>query len=706
MSRSSLAGTDFSASIQRLLQSGRLGDAEADCRDLLARSPNHPDALLWLGEIARRCQQPAPARALLEKALTVAPDNPYTYNSLGLVFQQLGDYAAMRARLERAVALAPSSFEYVFNLAYACILCGDNNGAATHYRRASEMDARSAAALYGLGYALMQLGRTGEAAAALERAIALRADYAEAHNDLGTVRQAEGKPTEAEACYRKALGLKPGYFDPCFNLGALRQEQGEIDDARGYFEKAQAVRPDPGLKLRIALLLPPIAPGREAMREQRARLHGAIEEFGREGLKLNDPFIQVGVTHFYMAFEGENDRRAQEALAACYLKACPSLGWSAPGAAERKPSGRLKVGFCSAYFYDHTIAKMMQGLLERLPRERFDLRLYALPGGRDHVTEVLENAVEKTLQVPRKLEVARNMLAAEALDVLFYPEIGMDSFTYFLAFARLAPVQCATFGHPVTTGIPNMDYFLSSTLIEPEGAQEAYSERLVALSDMPTYYYRPRMENPPLGRAWFGLAEDRRVYLCPQSLFKIHPEFDAILQSILRRDPEGLVVLMEGNHPHWTARLRARFEAAMPDEVSRVTFLPRVPREEFLSLLSCADVLLDPLHFGGGNTTHEALALGIPVVTLPGAHMRGRITLGCYRKMGMTELVASSPEEYVEIACRVAQDHPWREELQRALRERGGAIFENQAAVDEIGRFLLAASEAAEKKESLAGWTI
>ena len=161
-----------------------------------------------------------------------------------------------------------------------------------------------------------------------------------------------------------------------------------------------------------------------------------------------------------------------------------------------------------------------------------------------------------------------------------------------------------------------------------------------------------RAARPTRRRRSSSLPANR--YACPQTLFKFHPDFDAALAGILRADPDGVLLLIEGRVPDWTAQLRARWERVMPDVFDRIHWLPAVPREQFLELLAASDVMLDPFPFGGGNTSYEALAMGTPVVTLPGDLLRGRITRALYAKAGVTGLVADSVEAYVATALRVA----------------------------------------------------
>jgi predicted O-linked N-acetylglucosamine transferase (SPINDLY family) len=278
-------------------------------------------------------------------------------------------------------------------------------------------------------------------------------------------------------------------------------------------------------------------------------------------------------------------------------------------------------------------------------------------------------------------------VADQGLDILFYPDLGMDPFTYTLAFTRLAPVQCVTWGHPVTTGIPGMDFYLSSQDLETEDGDKHYTEKLIRLATPAVYYSRPARPSSPKGRGSFGLPEKGHVYACPQTPFKFHPDFDGVLGGILRRDPEGILVLVESRYPTWRDLLWQRFERTLPDVRQRIHFVPRLGRPDFLSLLAIADVLLDPIHFGGGNTSFEGLGLGIPIVTLPSNFLRGRITYALYRKMGLMDCVASSPEDYIERAVHLGTDPAWRTTVRKQIQEKCGVLFEDAAAVHALEDF-------------------
>ena len=389
------------------------------------------------------------------------------------------------------------------------------------------------------------------------------------------------------------------------------------------------------------------------------------------------------------------DKEIQKEIASFFIHICSDLDWvPSDYKKQQRRYDKIKIGIISTFLYDHTIGRLNHGIIKKLSRGKFHVELFRFPGREDRLSEAINSAADEVVILPTKLALVRQEIAEHSLDILFYLDIGMESLTYFLAFSRLAPVQCVTWGHPVTTGIPNVDYFISSESAEPPGAEGHYSERLILLKRLGVYYYRPELPQMLPSRDNFDLPRDHNLYVCPQTLFKFHPDFDDVLGAILRRDPHGLLILIEGEHEHWAKLLHDRFTRTFPDAVDRVRFLPRMSREDFLSLLMVADVLLDTIHFGGGNTSLEAFAFGVPIVTLPGRFLRGRLTLALYKQTGVMDCVANDTDSYVNIAVKLANDKAWRDEIKGKIRAGADVLYEDIEAVRELEGFFEWAVEA------------
>jgi protein O-GlcNAc transferase len=279
----------------------------------------------------------------------------------------------------------------------------------------------------------------------------------------------------------------------------------------------------------------------------------------------------------------------------------------------------------------------------------------------------------------------------------------MEPITYFLAFSRLAPAQCVTWGHPVTTALPHMDYFVSSALIEAEGATRDYSEELVLLPERCGYVCYSRPPQPQrVDRSRYGVAADQRIYACPQSLFKLHPDFDRLLGSILRGDPRGVALFIE-SPAELRPALIGRWRESLGDVLDRIRFVPRCSYEGYLELLAAADVLLDPPHFSGGNSSLEALGVGTPIVTLPGPYAKSRLTLASYKRMGVMECVAPDERTYVDIAVRLGTNAAYRAEVKQRIAEASPVLFDDTGMVRALEKFFSNAVARARRDGPLRG---
>lgn len=546
------------------------------------------------------------------------------------------------------------------------------------------------------GNLLHRQGRLSEATAYFRLAADQADDPAPALTDLGNVYQELGDQDQALECYREAVRSTPSCVPAHQNLGYLLFNQGDPQLALNHYEQALRYAPSPINRLLAASVLPVVYESLADVQHWRQRLESQLASLTAAEVKI-DATRQMVPTGFFLAYQGLNDRTLMTHLGQIFQgeNSCRGRSADVPGPTTHatKQIKRLRVGFLSAYFRDHTIGRLNLGRIQHLSRQHLEISVIYAARQIDSISEKFRSAADHYVQLARDVSEARRQIAELNLDVLIFADVGMDALTSTLAFSRMAPIQCATWGHPDTTGSPFMDYFLSSDLLELPEADEHYSEKLVRLPNLATYYERPRRSGPPRTRETFGLDPKRHIYLCPQTLFKFHPEFDSILAAILTEDPLGDLVLLEGRVPNWTRRLQARFEQTLGPAARRVHFLPAQPRDDFLALLETADVILDPIHFGGGHTSYEALAVGVPIVTLPGQFLRSRITQALYRHMNVTSPIVHTPEEYIQLALDLGTNPAIRTQLSQQILNANGILFENQDEVTALETWLLNLSE-------------
>ncbi len=608
-------------------------------------------------------------------------------------------YAALReGRVEEAVVLLSraasvdaGNAELHKKLGDALRLSWRMQDAARSYRQAIELDPGLVDARNNLGVVLGGLGSKAEALECFQDAIALDPGHAEAHINLGNALREAGRFDEAVASYRDATRADPAHVMAYGNLAELYRDLGRFEEARACDDRILELAPNDATLVKRAISIPVVAGSRQEIARIREDLRRSVTELMARGVRLQDPFAEVGQTNFLLPYHGENERDLQRLIAGLYVEACPSLQYVAPHCTpgHRMPA-RRRVGFLSRHFFGHSVAAWFSALIDRLAADgAVDLVLVTIGPADTAALRRTFPSVSAHINLPFDLARARELVAGLRLDVLMYADIGMEPLSYFLAFGRLAPVQCAMWGHPVTSGIPNVDYFVSSSLIEPEGAAEHYSETLVSLDCLPAYIERPALPPSPRSRAALGLPEDKRLYVCPTMLQKLHPDFDHAMAQILRRDPEAEIVLFrDARFSHWHEKVLERLSAGIPDVVRRVRFLPWLQPDDLLSVLLAADVALDTFHFGAATTTYLVLATGTPIVTLPAAHARGRATLGLYRRIGVMDCVAGTPEEYVDLAIRIASDQGYRNTLRTRILERSAVLYRDPDLVSQMTALL------------------
>lgn len=507
----------------------------------------------------------------------------------------------------------------------------------------------------------------------------------------------------AERCLKTAHRLLPHAAAPLEMLGLVGYLNGDVGAAHEYYGAALA-RAKGGERgalevNRLIDTLPQAGHTADELARSRAWFEAELDRLLRQPPVIPDPLGTIHRTPFFLCYQGRDDRAVNARLAELFLRAAPGLGYVAPHVLDRRrrSAGKLVVGFVSAYLGRHSVGVWYRDLVRLVVEgERFETLVFACDNQVDAGLRAAAEARGAFVPLGKTLAEARARIEARAPDVLLYTDVGMHPLPYFLAFSRLARVQALLIGHPCTSGIPGLDFFLSNVYQDGPDAQSHYTERLVRLPEIAVHVERTRPPVEPLARPVLGWDEEMRYYVCPMLLQKLHPDFDDALARILRRDPRGEVVLFaDAERPNWQKRLAQRFAITVPDVAERIVFRPFAPTREFLSILLAADCVLDPFHFSGGVTSYIALSLGVPLVTLPGELFRSRMTAGMYERAGVTDCIARSPEHFVELALAFAADPAARASFRARILAAHPVLFATRGAVTALEDWIAGAGRAA-----------
>jgi predicted O-linked N-acetylglucosamine transferase (SPINDLY family) len=651
------------------------------------------NAAMQLGDHAeaaaqfRWLQSALPAHAGIRAALSLA------LNNLGSAALQAGDTAGAEAHYREALAADERNALACFNLAARAQARNDFELAARGFARATALDpARSEARLK---WAICE--RVRGAPDAARTALAgfegqpLTPEVAAA---VGAEWDLLGEPARAAQIWARALPQA----DAALLLRIARAQAGSGDAGAARATAAQAAGRSGGdgsllsTALLAALVLPVVPADAGEIRIARAEFAAGIERLERdwpaERLRSSAATLDdLAHSHYALAYHGEDDFALANAFGNWYSTAAQAL---APAGSFRDPVAR-RVALVSARWSLGTIGAYFGPWIGALRNAGWEVELVHLGSTLDATTHALAAQASRFHHLEGPLGSVVSVLRERAPALILYPEIGLSPRVHPLAALRLAPVQAAAWGHPVTSGLPTIDHWLSCDCMEPPDGARHYRERLNLLPGLGTCYARPARA-PSMTLAELGLPPDRTIYLAPHSPVKLHPDFDALLARVAAGDRQASIVMFEDGAPALSARLQTRlrhcFEAHGVDPGKHLVWLPRATPERFRAVLRASHVLLDTPGFSGGNTSLDAIAQSLPLVTLPGGQMRSRQSAAMLRHCGVAELVAGSVEEYVALAVRAGHDSAWRRTLGDKLDHGAGTLFDDSAALAALSRTL------------------
>jgi predicted O-linked N-acetylglucosamine transferase (SPINDLY family) len=515
---------------------------------------------------------------------------------------------------------------------------------------------------------------------------------------------------DAIPLYQRAIEADPADPRGFHQLGCMLYAAGQIAEARGVLDLGLSALPASPLLhwARCMATLPAIYADNTEIETVRAEFSGRLAALESVCLaNLPEAAEAAGsMSPFFLAYQGRNDIAPMRIFGTL---SCRIMAAAAPSFATRpmprwQPGERIRVGFVCGLFFRHAVWRMpVRGWAENLDRSRFELTGYHTRPERDAQTDLAAGLFGRFDRTPRSALAWAASIAHDAPHVLIYPELGADQTSQQLAALRLAPVQCTTWGQPVTSGMPTMDYYLSSDLMEPACGQDHYTERLVRLPGLGIVCqadYAAWGAPLPRNDIWTGLDLPGGAvrFICCQSLPKYLPDFDDLYPRIAAALPAArfLFVATDRNH---AAVLHRRLQAAFARHGlaadTFVRFAGTQSPEGFSAMIRDADVFLDTPVWSGCNTTFDAAGHGIPVVTLPGTTMRGRHSLAILSAAGVTETVASSLDDYAEIAVHLGRNEHWRRAVAARLRAARPRIFGDTRPVRALEDFLTAAVAAA-----------
>jgi predicted O-linked N-acetylglucosamine transferase (SPINDLY family) len=718
-----------------LHQAGRIAEARAMYEQVLADAPEQFDALHMVGVIAMQEGRYTESQTKIAAALKLYPENAAALGNLTAAYLRNGQFQEALEWGQRALQAEPESVDALINLATSlhelgryqqaipllqrarnfspnsalvnnllgsCLFkSGDVSTAAEIFEAATIASPSDAGSWANLSAALNMLSEYERALECANRAIALRADSSSALAAQGASLLELGKVDEAIASYREAVKHSPTVQILCAFANALITS-GLNEEAGECLRHALELDGDnPQARWILAMsVLKPIYDTDAEVQIAREKLSVSIQELDDWFKKTANPlaYHAVGASQpFFIAYHELNNR----GLLTRYGKVCESwmTSFKPTPLSTRQPVARtakMRIGIASAHIRDHSVwIAVAKGWASRIDKNRFEIFLFSLNPQSDKAMVDAKREADFFDSEVKSLEAWVDVIQKSNLDFLIYPGVGMESLGYQLASLRLAPLQAASWGHPETSGLSTMDFYLSGEAFEPPEAQDNYSEKLVRLPNFAAFVEPLEPNIKDVDRRELGLPKGVPLLLCPGTPFKYMPTHDWIWIEIakgLKRTSDGRLVFFSSSrgsmYVKLISRLRTAFSGAGVDFDAHVCVIPVLDRARFFSLMQKSTLLLDTLGFSGFNTALQGLECGLPVLAYEGKFMRGRLASAIMRKMDMHELVATSHQDFIDKAVSFAADPRRLKKIRTEIPKRVKPLFRDDSSIRALEVFL------------------
>ncbi len=713
------------------LQTGNVLEADAEFRIALKLDANNVQANYACALAAYQFNRLAEAEQFLRRAIELQPHFYPAFNTLGITLRAAGNDAEGIRALEHALAIKPDYAEAAFNLALAFADTNERNKAINLYRRvltlkpdfipaltnlgnllraenefdeaflllqkAQNNSPNTASAEINMALVLTDLGRYTDAIAAGERAAKLEPASFESWEALGHAQLLAGDSGRGVASLARANELQPNVPQLQYDLGVAQIANGDLASGRATLDIVETQRPE-WIKILFErdLALPPLYESQHHIAESRAAWIAGLEKiearlFDNENWSVDEAMTAVSAhSAFYLNYQDTDNTALQKRFARvveyvvqrAYPQFCSPVNWK--GGAH---GGRLRVGFTSAYLRKHSVGYFFGAWITELDKTKFESFVWHTGEISDAVTDKIRAKSAHFSAAHYNMAKFADAIVAAKLDVLIHLDVGMHPHAQVLAAMRLAPVQCVAYGHPVTTGLSSIDYYLSADAAEPDNAQAAYSEKLIRLPKLGVCYALPDISRRTLPTMLLEGKKARRkpFLLCVQRLFKVLPHMDNLIARIARQLPGCTIAFFASLSPSLNDVFVKRVTAAMQregvDAATTLQILPAMTYENFLGTVEAADIVLDTTHFSGGNSSFDAFAVGAPVVAYEGTMMRARQTSAMLRIMNIPELITDSDDAYVATVVELARTPQRLGELRKRILAAKAALLDDVGTV-------------------------
>jgi len=638
----------------------RLVESEASYRGALQIKPDFADAHSNLGNVLRDLGRLEESEASFRRALQIKPDFADTHSNLGNVLRDLGRLEESEASFRRALQIKPDLADAHSNLGNVLRDLGRLVESEASYRRALQIKPDFAEGHSNLGNVLRDLGRLMESEASFRRALQIKPDFAEGHSNLGNTLRDLGRLEESEASCRRALQIKPDFAEGHCKLGNTLLDLGRLMESEASYRRALQIKPD-------------FAEAHNNLGNTLSNLGRQVESEAsyRRALQVKPDFAEAyGNLIFSLDFSESASVASCQAERKAWADRHAQLLYQNPVFLNSTNAQRpVRIGYVSADFREHSAARCFGSMLLHFDRQHYEVFAYSNSLIEDATTHRFKKSVTGWRSIVGKTDaMVVELIRRDQIDILVDLS-GHSSGNRLLVFARkAAPVQITAWGHATGTGMRAMDIFFTDEVMVPLEEQRFYAEAIHYLPNALCYSTDGALPSvgplPVLEKELFTFGSLNR-------LSKLTDPTVALWSRILQAVPESRLMLKFGglDDERTRAHIEERFDQYGIGK-ERLELQGATSWDLHMAAYNRLDIVLDPFPMNGGVTTLEGLLMGVPVVALRGRTIAARVSASILTTLGLTDWIAESQEDYVQLAVSKSKQIQELSCLRGALRDR------------------------------------
>jgi predicted O-linked N-acetylglucosamine transferase (SPINDLY family) len=710
---------------------GRHNEAVEAYDYVLKLNPNDVETLINKSSAYNELKKYDHSLRIADEAIKIKPLIPEAWVNKGTALSNLNLFEESIKAYKEACRLNPLCLDAWLNQSLPLNSLGRYDDALIACDETIKLQTNSDKAYANRAVTLYELKRYGEAINDFDKAIALNSNFAEYYFGKGIALHHNYAYSEALTEFNKAISIQPNYADAHYHKGLTLYEMKQYKQA--LFQISNAIRVNShkseywyskgvvfkelcqpneasqcfthafhlNSKDRLAqwanafTFIPHILRGdedsvflRDQFSQELRKLNESITDQELDGL-----FKLVGSHQpFYLAYQNFNNK----VLLSEYGLICDRFmrHWQFENKVfplANSKLNKIKIGIVSSHIYDHSVWNAVtKGFVLNFDLNKFEVYIFYLGEVFDEETKLAKSIATSFLNEKMPLHSWAKLICEKNMDVLFYPEVGMHKLTTQLAAIRICGMKIVVWGQPETTGLPSIDYFLSGELYEAD-VDDTYTEHLIKLPNLASYFYKvPATSLPHLSKVT-SLGDEIPLLVCPGTPYKYDPQNDWIFIEIVKRLGKCKLVFFDYNEDLtliFKMRLTKKFNSANLSIDDFIVFSPWLASNDFYDLMKKSTVFLDTIGFSGFNTAIQAIECELPIVTRWGGFMRGNLASGLLKRIGLSQLIANSDYEYIELVVKLINDKKYHQDVVGKMAVMKNLLYEDYSVVRAFEDFL------------------